>query len=122
MAKHNLLGTKGEEAAVCKLICEGYVILHRNWRVGKLELDIVARKDNLLVIAEVKTRQSDRFGPPEDAVDNRKIRKLMNAAEAYIKTYHWNGDVRFDIFSVLKDIDDELHVEHIADAFYPPIN
>ena len=58
MAEHNELGKAGETAAVAYLEARGYVIRHRNWRKGHLELDIVAAKDNELIVVEVKTRSS----------------------------------------------------------------
>ena len=69
MAKHNDLGKAGENAAAAYLEKEDYLIRHRNWRKGHFELDIVAAKDNELVVVEVKTRSNTEFTQPEDAVD-----------------------------------------------------
>ena len=74
MAKHNQTGKTGEELAAEYLIARGYIIRDINWKNGKLELDIVAYKDQTLIVVEVKTRSSDLFGHPEDAVNTRKIR------------------------------------------------
>lgn len=121
MAEHNETGKKGEEAA-CKLLSEkGFRILHKNWRVGKLELDIVAAKENLLVFVEVKTRDKLDYGNPWDAVSNAKIRKIVDAADLYIQKYDYDMEVRFDVMSVLKKGDDYFP-EHIEDAFYPPLS
>ena len=73
MAAHNEFGIEGEDKAANYLIREGYTILDRNWRSGHKELDIVAEKDGTLVVAEVKTRTSSKYGNPEDAVTPRKI-------------------------------------------------
>lgn len=75
MAKHNDLGKAGENAAVAYLEQKGYLIRNRNWRKGHFELDIVAAKDNELIVIEVKTRSNTLFAEPEDAVDLPKIRR-----------------------------------------------
>ena len=78
MAKHNQTGKTGEELAAEYLIARGYIIRDINWKNGKLELDIVAYKDQTLIVVEVKTRSSDLFGHPEDAVNTRKIRHIID--------------------------------------------
>lgn len=120
MAEHNETGKIGEELA-CQLLTEkGYRILHRNWQSGKLELDIVARNKEVLVFVEVKTRNKIDYGNPWDAVSNGKIRKIVDAADLYIRKYNHDLEVRFDIVSVVKNGD--VYVpEHIENAFYPPI-
>ena len=77
MAKHNDLGKAGENAAVAYLEQKGYLIRNRNWRKGHFELDIVAAKDNELIVIEVKTRSNTLFAEPEDAVDLPKIRRTV---------------------------------------------
>ncbi len=120
MAEHNRTGKSGEERAAEYLTARGYVIRDINWKNGKLELDIVAYKDRTLVIVEVKTRSSERFEYPEDAVNSRKIRHIIDAADAYIQRYELPFEVRFDIISVIKK-GDEYEINHIPDAFYPPL-
>ena len=71
MAAHNELGKEGEEAASAYLSSRGYRIRHRNWHVGKLELDIIAEKDGEMIVVEVKTRRNNRFGLPEEAMTGR---------------------------------------------------
>ncbi len=120
MAEHNETGKKGEAAALKMLQSKGYEIRHTNWVFGKLELDIVAVHNQTLVIVEVKTRDKLDYGNPADAVSNAKIRKIVDATDAYIRIFDMNMDVRFDVISVLKK--DEIYIpEHIEDAFYPPI-
>jgi len=72
MAEHNELGKKGEELAVEYLQQNGYKILDRNWTFQKAEIDIIATKENILAIVEVKTRSSLDFGSPQDFVDAKK--------------------------------------------------
>lgn len=121
MAKHNELGKAGEDEAVRFLEGKGYTILHRNWRSGRRELDIVARwQDDVLVVVEVKTRQDLRFGNPEEAVTNVKIRKIVAATDAYLRLFETDLPVRFDVITIVGK-EAPFHIEHIEDAFYPPV-
>lgn len=120
MAEHNELGKEGEEAAAGYLTEKGYTIRHRNWRSGKKELDIVAQYRNELVVVEVKTRQHLQFGNPEDAVTNKKIRRIVASTDAYLKKFAIDLPVRFDIITLVGK-EAPFAIEHIEDAFYPPI-
>ncbi len=120
MAEHNELGKEGEEEAARYLTGQGYHILHRNWRRGRNELDIVAAKDNQLIFVEVKTRRNEAYGHPEDAVTNRKIRTLVSLADAYINKFRLDLPVRFDIITVVGN-EPPFRIEHIEEAFLPPI-
>ncbi|MFZ4582691.1 MAG: YraN family protein [Paludibacter sp.] len=119
MADHNDLGELGEERARDFLIANGYKIRETKWRTGSLEVDIIAEKDDTLVIVEVKTRSGAFADNPEQYVDNRKIKNLVNAAERYIMRYDWNGDTRFDVIAVVVS-GQKFEIEHIEDAFLPP--
>lgn len=118
MAEHNDLGRLGEEIALKHLREKGFTILNTNWRFGKDEIDIIAEKDNYLVIVEVKTRRSDFFGEPEMFVNLAKQRFLVRAAQAYTEKNNINLEVRFDIVSVIVN-SSRKEVKHIEDAFYP---
>ena len=120
MAKHNILGHNGEDIAADYLERHGYTILDRNWRCGHKELDLVVIKQGIVVFVEVKTRTSTDYGDPQDFVDDRKIRRIVNSADAYIRFRCIDMDVRFDIISIVVDGDDFI-VEHIEDAFLPPV-
>ncbi len=120
MAAHNETGRKGEEAAREMLLSKGYTIRHTNWKIDRLELDIVAEKGNLLVVVEVKTREKVDYGNPWEFVTNDKIRKIIRATHHYIHIFNINTDVRFDVVSVLKHGESYIP-EHIEDAFYPPV-
>lgn len=72
MAEHNDLGRLGEEVALKHLREKGFTIRNTNWRFGKDEIDIIAEKDEYLVIVEVKTRRSAFFGEPEIFVNNQQ--------------------------------------------------
>lgn len=112
------LGKLGEDLAVDLLIEKGYEILERNWRFHHNEVDIIARKDGLLIIAEVKTRSGDTYGEPYTAVDYRKQRYLIFAAERYLYSHKLDLEVRFDIISITRDQHRSV-VEHIPEAFHP---
>lgn len=118
MAEHNEFGHAGEDAAVAYLESEGYEILDRNWRSGHKELDIVAQKDDQLVVVEVKSRKNADFGRPEEAVSPMKIRRTVMAADAYIRYNRIDLPVRFDIITILKSGE---RLNHIIDAFRSPV-
>ena len=120
MAAHNELGKEGEEEAVRFLERLDYQIRHRNWRCGRKELDIVAEHQGELVIVEVKTRRDKKFGMPEESISDTKIRRIVSSADAYVRKYEIDMPVRFDIIS-LTGTESPLEVEHIVNAFYPPI-
>lgn len=120
MAAHNALGKAGEDAAVAYLEQNGYDIRDRNWRKNHLELDIVAVKDEELVIAEVKTRSNTEYIEPQDAVNWQKIRRIVVAADAYIKHFCIDNPVRFDIITAV-GVPGAFRIEHIKEAFYPPM-
>ncbi len=121
MAKHNILGKEGENYAADYLDEQGYEILDRNWMCGHKDLDIVASKDGTLVFVEVKTRSTMDWGDPEEAVNEKKIRNLVHAADAYIRYNRLDMDVRFDIISIIMDDTGYYRVEHIEQAFFPPL-
>ena len=121
MAEHNDLGKWGEDKAAAFLERKGYVILERDWRLGKRDLDIIALSENqdTLVIVEVKTRKGVELQSPEEAVDVQKMRNLAIAANAYVKLNQVELDVRFDIISVVGSKSNIANIEHIEDAFNP---
>lgn len=120
MTAPNILGKAGEDAAADYLSRKGYLILDRNWRMRHLELDIVATKDGTLVFVEVKTRRNTEFREPYEAVDWKKIRHIVMAADAYIKQHDFGGPVRFDIVTVVGR-EGQFEIEHMEDAFDSPI-
>ena len=121
MAEHNDLGKKGEDLAVEYLLQNDYKILDRNWTFQKAEIDIIAAKENILAVIEVKTRSSVDFGLPQDFVKPKKIQLLIKAVNAYIidreKDFEDNLDIRFDIIAIHKS-EESFAIEHLTDAFY----
>ena len=120
MAEHNVLGKVGEDATCDFLEAKGYTIRDRNWRWRKLELDIVAMHQGTLVVVEVKTRRNDNFGTPETAVNDAKIKRIVHATDVYLKKYGIDLPVRFDVISVT-GMKPPFHIEHIEEAFFPPL-
>lgn len=118
MVKHSKIGVKGEEIAAGFLLNKGYNILHRNWRSGKKELDIIAMKGDLLVIAEIKTRSNFDFGFPEEAVNRKKQKFIKSAAEAFIAANPKYLNLRFDIISILMEGENVKEILHFEEAFY----
>ena len=116
MAKHNELGKKGEELAVEFLQKNGYTILERNWRFKKAEVDIIAQKNDVLAVVEVKTRSNNYFGDPQDFVNPKKIKLLVEAIHEYVTSRNLDVEVRFDIIAILKN-QYRFDIEHLEDAF-----
>ena len=117
MAEHNELGKLGEELAVEFLRKNGYEILETNWTFQKAEIDIIAKKENILAIVEVKTRSSIEFGLPQDFVKPKKIQLLVKAVDAYVIEKDLDIDVRFDIIAIHKE-GKSFVIDHLIDAFY----
>lgn len=117
MAEHNELGKLGEELAVEFLQKNGYDILETNWVFQKAEIDIIAQKENILAIVEVKTRSSIDFGLPQDFVKPKKIQLLVKAVNEYVISNDLDVEIRFDIIAVYKEGKNHK-IEHIEDAFY----
>ena len=118
MAEHNDFGKLGEELAVNYLIGKGYEILERNWRNQHKEIDIIAKDGMDLVVVEVKARQTDEYGGPDEAVTQQKRSRLVEAANAYLFKNDLDMSTRFDIISIIFK-DGEPVIEHIEDAFLP---
>ena len=112
------IGRKGEEIAQAHLRSLGYQILKTNWHFHHFEIDIIALDGDELVIVEVKTRSGIRYEHPSEAVSDKKIRFLINAAEAYIQLNNSNRDTRFDVIAIVF-FGYNFELEHFKDAFYP---
>ena len=116
------LGKKGEEIAASYLITKGFRILERNWYWDHKEIDIIARQGDEIVIVEVKTREGDYFEEPWEAISNRKIRNLVEVAEAWLIKKHIDFETRFDVISIIFSDDVNYTLTHFPNAFIPPVN
>lgn len=118
MSRQNIfLGKSGEEAAVGLLIKKGYKILARNYKSKFGEIDIIAKEGDTFCFIEVKTRRSDRFGFPQDAVQARKQMQISKAALGFLQENSLlDRKARFDVISVMH-AEDGSKMDLIKDAF-----
>lgn len=121
MARHNDIGTWGEELAASYLSEKGYCILQRDWMIGHRDLDIVAidPETQEVVFVEVKTRSDDDLAEPEDAITRKKMQSLGYAADAYIKTFSIDNKCRFDVICIVGTPEKNYEIRHLKYAFNP---
>ena len=94
-------GRWGESLAARHYERLGFDVIDRNWRTRTGELDLVLRRDDLLVFCEVKTRRTDRYGPPALAVDRGKQRRIRALAAEWLREHPTRGlEVRFDVVAI----------------------
>lgn len=117
MNARQILGRAGEQAAAGLLQRGGFDIAGRNWKCASGEMDLIARRGSLVVFCEVKTRRTDAYGLPAEAVGWAKQQRLRRiAAEWLAANRAGRVDVRFDVVSVTVR-DGRAEVVHIPDAF-----
>ena len=108
-------GRAGESIALRYLINNRANILETNYRINSGEIDIIAKINEELVFIEVKSRTSIKFGYPAEAVDYRKIRKIVNTAKYYILKNNLNNvPIRFDVIEIYLN---DKKINHIDNAF-----
>ncbi len=123
MAEKDELGRRGERIAERALIGRGYRILDRNWRCREGEIDLVARDGDALVFVEVKTRSSDAFGHPFEAITAAKLARLRRLASAWLAAGGQRtaigsaGRIRIDAIAVLAPRDAPATLEHLEGVF-----
>ena len=114
----NALGAYGERVAARHLVADGMELLDRNWRCRWGELDLVARDGRALVFCEVKTRRTDHYGVPAEAVVAVKAQRIRRLAAQWMRdTDHHSAEVRFDVVSVLASGVGAAEVEHLRGVF-----
>lgn len=119
-SKRRALGARGEEAVAALLRGRGFVVLGQNVRVGRLELDLIARRGDLLVVCEVRTRRSEAFGHPVETIGPEKVARVRRATAQWIAEREDLGrvQIRFDAAGVLIPHDGaEPQIDYYADAF-----
>lgn len=121
MAIHNELGEWGERVAREYLVSRGYTVLDSNTHVGHKEIDVIAIKGIRMIFVEVKTRTS---GVEEaiEAVDSKKIRRMVRAADSFMQRYEAPYEYQFDIIAIAVKPDGTYDLEHLEDAFFPPLS
>jgi putative endonuclease len=108
------VGEYGERVAAQALVEAGMTVLARNWRCEVGEIDIVARDGDVLVVCEVKTRSSDRFGSPFDAITRAKAARLRRLAVRWIEASGTHPpEIRFDVVGVVRSARGAARVEHL---------
>lgn len=102
---NRVYGALGEEAAASYLTKQGYKVICRNFRAGRMgEIDIIGMDNDTLCFIEVKTRSSKMFGTPAQALSRRKQATLVRLARVYIKNNRYmNTPVRFDVMELMMD-------------------
>lgn len=111
------LGKLGEQLAEQYLLERGYEILFRNWRTFRYELDLIASKNNTIHFVEVKTRKTTEFGLPEEAVDEIKISRLVEAGEDFLYKHSHFNQVQFDVLSICILPNEEVEYFLIEDVY-----
>ncbi len=121
MDKQRQTGEIGEKAALKYLQKRGYLLLERNWRHRRFEIDLILYKEKQLVFAEVKTRTfHPRFPLELPGISEPQQNRIFEAALAYAEQHQHQGQIRFDLVTVLLAIDGYLlEIEHLPNAFFP---
>lgn len=118
MALKDDLGRLGEKLAVAELERAGLQVIARNWRCDAGELDIVAIEGSTLVVCEVKTRSSNRYGEPIEALTPSKIDRIYRLATIFRRTHRTSTtEVRYDVVAVMAPRGYRPEVTHIRGAF-----
>lgn len=110
------IGLKGEEAAVDWLRRNGFMILERNWRNGRYEIDIIAARYDTIHFIEVKTRRAGGWTTPEQAISTTKCRAMFRAAEAFMALYGTNLELQFDLVAIDMFDGDDCDIRYIENA------
>lgn len=113
-------GRLAEEAGARFLLGQGYVLLERNWRCRSGEIDIIAKKEGVIVIVEVRSRSlhSERYGTPAESITPRKIKQVRETAAVYLQwSRQLDEPIRFDVLAVRMEQNEVAAIEHIVNAF-----
>ena len=120
MAQHTKLGKEGEQLAANHLRKSGYKIIRQNWRHERLEVDIICKNPaaDRLVFVEVKTRKTDFFGNAEEFISKGQQKRVIMAADAYVREHEIDLEPRFDAIGIVLNQRTQ-DLRHIEDAFWP---
>lgn len=114
MKKKSRLGKKGEDMACTFLENKGFVLVKKNFRCRKGEVDLIMKDHEILVFIEVKYRSSGHFGSPIEAIDTKKQEKLLDVSRYYLYTQAYEGPLRFDAVGIQKHANGHW-IEHLTD-------
>lgn len=112
-------GQSGEKTAAAYLKQNGYEVIERNFRCKAGEIDLILKKQNVLIFAEVKTRSSLKFGRPSESITKDKIRHIRKTAIWYIQfdsEQYRDLDIRFDVVEILRQ-EGQTYINHLEGAF-----
>lgn len=113
-------GRLAEEAGACYLLKQGYVLLERNWRCRSGEIDIIAKKEGVIIIVEVRSRtvHNEQYGTPAESITPRKMKQIRETAIVYLqRTNQLDEIIRFDVLGVRMAQSKIMDIEHIVNAF-----
>ena len=113
-----LRGAIGEQAAVEYLRQNGFMIVERNYRIGRSEVDIIATRYDELHFVEVKTRKADGLSHPFESITPSKRAKVIKTAQFYLMRYPSKLQPRFDAAAVFTKDGELQKIEYIENAFY----
>jgi putative endonuclease len=116
MADKDVLGRAGEERAARYLESHGYAVLSRNWRAPGGELDLVVRSATEVVVVEVKTRRSELFGHPLEAIGDVKKARLWRLAMAWVASHRdevQGRRLRIDAIGIIGPDPETAALEHL---------
>lgn len=112
------IGRDGEQAATDFLVAEGFCIAERNWRRGHCELDIIAIRDGVLHVVEVKLRKKGSLTTPEEAITRTKFNSICRATSAYITMHKLDMEVQFDLVAIDSSADG-YQIRYIPNVMTP---
>ena len=113
-----ITGNKGEDIAVDFLLNNKFDVIERNYRYGHGEIDIICKKNDILIFVEVKTRKNLEFGPPEYAITKTKQKQIRLIAQAYLAEKELTDiDCRIDVIAILIKRNLPPEINHIENAF-----
>ena len=115
---HHRLGPRGEALAAAHLERAGWSIIERNFRMGRKEIDLVARRGEVVAFVEVKCRTGGAYGHPLEAITRRKRREIREVAEGWIRRFGRPSEsYRFDAVAVVWPASSAPIIEHVEDAW-----
>ena len=120
MARHNRLGTEGEEFAVQFLIKQGLIVRERNWRFLHWEIDIVAEDPETLHVVEVKTRTSTDFFDPMKSINQKKRSNLIHAGNAYLNYNAIKKNLQFDVI-IVTGVPQQFSIQYMPNCIRPKL-
>ena len=113
-------GLEGEAEATEYLVSQGWTILQHRFRMRRFEVDLIARRGQMVAFVEVKARRGPGYGSPAEAVTWAKRREIVRVAQAWIDRFGLPNDIyRFDVIGIRADQPAGRRIEHLEDAFRP---